>query len=31
MTASDIATKVAQRAGLQMGEVTSTTTVIPRV
>ncbi len=27
MTASDIATKIAQRAGLQIGEVTSTTTV----
>ncbi len=27
MTASDIATKIAQRAGLQVGEVTSTTTV----
>src|SRR6476469_4385299 len=27
MTASDIATKVAQRAGLRSGEVTSTTTV----
>jgi phage protein D/phage baseplate assembly protein gpV len=27
MTASDIATKIAQRAGLQVGEVTATTTV----
>ena len=27
MTASDIATKIAQRASLQIGEVTSTTTV----
>ena len=27
MTASDIATKIAQRAGLQIGEVTATTTV----
>ena len=27
MTASDIATKIAQRAGLQIGEVTSTMTV----
>ena len=31
MTASDIATKVAQRAGLQIGEVTSTTTVFDHV
>ena len=31
MTASDIATKVAQRAGLQTGDVTSTTTVYEHV
>ena len=31
MTASDIALKVAQRAGLQVGEVTSTTTVYDHV
>ncbi|GAA1432249.1 VgrG-related protein [Microlunatus lacustris] len=31
MTASDIAREVAQRAGLEVGEVTSTTTVFPHV